>query len=106
MVLMTGRGDCRSAGDEYKCVHSSLRGQRSGLEGSEVEVKVSKAVSRRRRAKMPKNILSVICGDWAFLRRRDLDCWLPVRRYWTEANERIGRKVLMKPRNLEIGRCR
>lgn len=107
MVLMAGWGDFRSAGDDHRFVQSSLRGQRSGLEGSEVEVKASRAVSRRRRPKIPRNILSVSWEDWAFLRRRDLlDCRLPVRRYWMAARERIGRKVLRKARNREIGRCR
>lgn len=53
MVLMAGWVEARSEGDDQRCAHFSLRGQRRGLEGKEVEARVIKAVSNRRRPKMP-----------------------------------------------------
>ena len=54
MVLIAGREEARSVGEDQSCPYWSLGGQRMGLEGREVEVevRVSRAVSSIRRPKV------------------------------------------------------
>ena len=62
IVLRAGWEEARSEGEDQRRSHCSLRGQRRGLEGREVEVRVIRVVSNKRRPKMPWDKVLVMSG--------------------------------------------